>query len=1014
MHMNNNRMLDRVVKLVRILSCILLPWHPAGAQQLPVPNVLTVRDGLGFREVTAIIQDKAGLMWFGTRRGLDRYDGYRFLHLDNNPPADLPIPAGNIVSNCLLLRGDSALWFIADNALYSLDLRHYRTRRVEGSPDRLWQLKAGHDDAVWLVSEDDDQQYLWYYTSTNGFRKVVEVPRLRKEFTKLEIDTAGHAWWTTITQGLQCYNRDGLLLHEARLDSFDWFGTTMYFTPLHISSQQRIFIFPKSVHELWEYFPATGQVKVLLRDLATPVYFGIEDPQGNQWFATRQELFQLRPDGRFISYGSQLQQRLDFTYVNELFIDRANVLWVGTNGGLLKLPLRQQLFRQHHVQDSLNWGNAMRSMVEGANQQLYYYCEGGQPGLYQLDLQTGQTANFFPPDQRERGLARLEGIFHLAYDPRNNCLWTGADSLLRVSLADRTIEAVAPIPDGSIRNLYSPLVRFSDGHLLIGNFLDKLAFYAPEEGTLTPLSADLPNGIGHVRVKCLLAQDNDQCWVGTMEAGLFLLDRQGRVLRHYSTTTTPALSNDHILAIQADPTHDQLWVGTFGGGLTGINLSTNDMLTLSQADGLTDNNVVGIIRRDNRLWMATYNGLSCYDLDDETFQHFFVEDGLSNNEFNYTSYAETSDGQVHFGGLNGINSFFPDSLLLREPNPPMQWTGFLQYDRSRDSLYHYYSLQALDTPLVISPYINYFQLAWTLPNYARPSRNQYYSWLEGMEEGWTFLGHNPELRFNQLPPGEYTLHLRGADSRGNWGPNELHIPIRVKTIFFRSWWFLLLVAASLGSFGYWISRLRYRRRLEMERMRTRIASDLHDEVGSMLSGLAMQAELLELTSNSGDQPTLRYLRDISRQAVGKMRDMVWSIDSRRDQIQDLVDRMREQAEEVLSPRGIEYQFVIDDALLERQLPVNTRQHLYLIFREAITNICKHAGGVDQVWIRLVQRGGQLELTIRDNGQPCATPDNPTGLGLANMRMRANALHAALLIEQEQGFQIQILVPKGRW
>lgn len=307
-------------------------------------------------------------------------------------------------------------------------------------------------------------------------------------------------------------------------------------------------------------------------------------------------------------------------------------------------------------------------------------------------------------------------------------------------------------------------------------------------------------------------------------------------------------------------------------------------------------------------------------------------------------------------------------------------------------------------PIQISPYDSYFQLTWTLPNYFKPEKNRYYVWLEGLENDWSYIGNIPTVRFHKLPAGDYVLHIKGADSKGNWSVSELSVPIHVNQIFFRTWWFISACILVIGFLIYAFARYRLQRLLEMERMRTRIAGDLHDEVGSMLSGLAMQAEIMELDQEKSDRARLHRISEISRLTLSKMRDVVWSIDSRRDQVKDLLDRMRENAEEMLTPRDIIFQFELGELPLEKKLPVDVRQHLFLFYKEAINNIAKHSNATN-VSIRFGQFADQFELSVHDNGTTIATTISSSGFGLQNLEMRAKKLGATFLLNKEDGYKV---------
>lgn len=198
-----------------------------------------------------------------------------------------------------------------------------------------------------------------------------------------------------------------------------------------------------------------------------------------------------------------------------------------------------------------------------------------------------------------------------------------------------------------------------------------------------------------------------------------------------------------------------------------------------------------------------------------------------------------------------------------------------------------------------------------------------------------------------------------------------------------------------------------RQRQLVEELRTKLSADLHDEVGSVLSGLAMQAEILECTVAESQRERVRRLAEMSRQAMAQMRDTVWALDARKDNWGGLVDRLHDHAAELLEPRQIAFSIEIEGINRQKQLNAEVRQHLYLIGKEAITNAAKHSNG-DQLQIRLRQDGDMLEMFIQDNGQ--LQPGerlSRSGLGLSNIALRAKALGASLNIQQQNGFGISL-------
>jgi signal transduction histidine kinase len=221
----------------------------------------------------------------------------------------------------------------------------------------------------------------------------------------------------------------------------------------------------------------------------------------------------------------------------------------------------------------------------------------------------------------------------------------------------------------------------------------------------------------------------------------------------------------------------------------------------------------------------------------------------------------------------------------------------------------------------------------------------------------------------------------------------------------------LLCITTLAALVYGFFTYRLRQALKIERMRVKISSDLHDDVGTILSGLAMQSEILELSATEAMKPRLKRIGELSRSAMSHLRDTVWAIDARKDKLENLLDRMREHAEENLTPKGIVFDLETEQFDLQKNMPANIRQNLYLIYKEAITNIAKHSDA-NRVRIKL-QKWGQngLEMQIADNGNAVEKAYKTTGSGTSNMQMRAEKIGGTLEIIRTNGFCVRLRVKR---
>ncbi|MFQ5448048.1 MAG: two-component regulator propeller domain-containing protein, partial [Saprospiraceae bacterium] len=594
-------------------------------QSMPTAAALTTEEGLGFRNVAAIGQDGQGLMWFGTQLGLNRYDGSLFIQFSGNAQAGHFFPGDEILNNSLVFVSDTIFWVVADGLLYAVNTADFSVEHISaeaGVNGSIWQLKRGADGTIWLVWEDAQEQHLCYTANGIDFVEVATVPRLRREFTSLTIDTSGNAWWSTSTRGLQHYTPDGQLLSEVKLDSFVWFGTTMFYTPVMVDSRNRLFVLPKSTRQIWQYFPEEGHTEAIASNLPGLAYYTLEDRQGNLWFATKTGLMRWDTDGHWTDYSAVLHKALEFSDIHDLFEDRTNLLWVATDNGLVKMPIQLHQFQNYMMQPGVAWGNTTRGMFEDTSGRMYVFCEGGEQGLHRIDVQSGTSYLLDIDGNEEQDGQLLNQAKHFAYDPKENAAWTVTDKLIKIDLSALRCTAVKGIPLFDGKFSHNPLILLKNGDFLLGNTLERLVVYRRQTGTLQPFSAEIPTKVKSVSTEYFLENEDGSIWVATASEGLFLFRSNGKLLRQFSTMSKPALSNNHVLVLHTG-NDGKLWIGTFGGGLNCFDPATKMIRVFTKKEGLSDDNVTGILSDDSgNIWVSTYNGLSCYRKTEGTFQSF--------------------------------------------------------------------------------------------------------------------------------------------------------------------------------------------------------------------------------------------------------------------------------------------------------------------------------------------------------------------------------------------------------
>ncbi|WP_223827437.1 sensor histidine kinase [Hymenobacter armeniacus] len=444
----------------------------------------------------------------------------------------------------------------------------------------------------------------------------------------------------------------------------------------------------------------------------------------------------------------------------------------------------------------------------------------------------------------------------------------------------------------------------------------------------------------------------------------------------------------------------RLWVGTHAHGLAVIDPDGRGRMALSQHQGLPNAPVVTITpSAGGYLWLGTYQGLVRYQPASGRLAVFTTAHGLASNECNsQAASVDPRDGSLLVGGVAGLHRVYPDRVPGTSAVPPrLLLTGYTTLATAAEASRPYYLLAADSLPaLQLGPGLPLVDLQLALTNSLDPGQARYAYRLRGwLADRWLGLGTTPQLRLQGLPPGNYTVEIRAESGQGVRAANILRLPLTVTAEWWNRplTWVLAAVAASAAVYGWQRARLRQLRR--ENDLRARLAADLHDEVGSLLTRVTMQAELLHALEQ-GPPARLATLVEDSRAAASTVRDIIWSVDAGVDTLAALVDRMRDHLDATARATGRE--LLLDENLPtgpEQPLPPTLRQHTYLIFKEAVTNALKYSEPGTPIRVSLGCTP-LLELRIRSTGAGTGAPGR-AGQGLRNMRHRAALLRAELTV-----------------
>jgi signal transduction histidine kinase len=284
--------------------------------------------------------------------------------------------------------------------------------------------------------------------------------------------------------------------------------------------------------------------------------------------------------------------------------------------------------------------------------------------------------------------------------------------------------------------------------------------------------------------------------------------------------------------------------------------------------------------------------------------------------------------------------------------------------------------------------------------------------MEGFDKEWLYPQQAHEATYTNLDPGTYRFVVQASFENGAWSEDSASVELIVIPPWYRTWWFYSLAAALVSALSYAFYRFRLYQLRRLDKLRNRIAMDLHDEVGSSISTIAIYSKIAHdhlADSNFDKQPLLKKINDFATDIMTSMNDIVWSINTKNDAFEHIISHMRKHATQLLEAKGYELHFSVDEKLLRFSLGMERRREFYLIYKEALNNIAKYAGA-RHVWISLLAGENKITLRIRDDGRGFdPTQVKSSGNGLANMRQRATSLHGTFSISSSVGSGTEIVV-----
>jgi signal transduction histidine kinase/ligand-binding sensor domain-containing protein/class 3 adenylate cyclase len=834
-----------------MISIVMNVPPSAGARNNLRFEHISIEHGLSQNSIRCILQDKKGFLWFGTEGGgLNKYDGYEFILYKPEPDNSLSI-SHNVILELYEDRSGN-IWIGTDGGGLNRFNREKETfTRYQNDPDDPGSLSHNIVSAIY----EDRSGNLWVGTrgGLNRFEPESETfvryqnnpaepfSLSHDSVSYIYEDKAGVLWIGTTGGGLCRGDRAAARGQEIR-DNNPIFIPYTYDPrdPYSLSHNWVSAIFEDSSGNLWIGTEGGGLNRMDRKNSRFTAYRNIrydpnslshdeisaihEDKSGTLWIGTAGGgLNRFDPENKkFIRYQHDPSDpnSLSHNVIWSLCEDRSGILWIGTyTGGVNKLDRKSEKFI-HYRNDPGNPDSLSHNVVwviyEDRQGELWI---GTDSGLNRFDRKTQKFFQYRHDADKPYSLSDNE-VWSVCEDHKGN-LWIGTENGLNRMEREYGMFFHYPKSDSGLTS-HRIRVIYEDSRRVLWVGTDKgLNRLNRDTETFTAYqySPVDPAGLSSNDIWCIYEDHRGILWIGT-ENGLNAFDREKeQFVRYQADPDNPdALSHNWVLSIYED--HQKyLWVGTLSG-LNQFGRSLQTFRHYREKDGLPNDVIYGILEDDTgRLWMSTNRGLSVFDPAAKVFSNYDVRDGLQSNEFNVSAYCKAEDGEMFFGGMNGLNAFYPRMVEKNRFIPPVVITDFQIFNKSVTPSYKGSPLEKCITEtkhITLSYKQNVFSYEFAALNYTRPEKNQYAYIMEGFDEAWNYIGTRRFVTYTNLPPGEYIFRVIGSNNDGVWNKQGVSVSVTITPPVWKTWWaYLVYIFFGISVIAWYLRR--QAKKLEQER-----------------------------------------------------------------------------------------------------------------------------------------------------------------------------------------------------
>ena len=964
---------------------------------------LSIEDGLSQATVDSIMQDSRGYMWFSTNDGLNRYNGYKFKVYKKERDSSKGLTSnytGKTVED-----KNGFIWVATDGGLNKIDVNTDKiTHYLKGEENGNLSNNNTNDilitkDGRLLVSTYGGIDI--YNEKTDKFERFTDADKnLRNKVVfSLAEDKDGFIWAGT-EKGLDKLSSTG-----ERVESFIY---NEEFEELLNKSVRRIFcdddglvwvgnyndglkIIDTVNEKITNYINDPNDEKSLPSNYVKNF---LKDDSGDMWLCTGEGLaYYSKENDNFKTYrNSNANER---SLINDetisIYKDRGGLIWVGTYAGISIFDPSTKI-DTYKKDDQLGENTLSENVIHGIYEDKngYLWVGTNSKGVNVINQETNKYYHI--------NTSTFEGYSNNSTNVitgKDNYVYIGNNNGLNIINIDTKEIEVIDVDDGLVDKFVKTLLIDSNGSVWIGT-TNGFNIYNPKDKTIKNISEWLTqNGVRDMYSYSIFEDSEGIYWLGTFyDGGLIKIDpKKEEVKIYYSDETDSESLSDDVIGNIIEDKQGNLWLAT-RMGLNKFDKNTEKFKTYTIEDGLPNNYIYGILIDNNQnLWMSTNSGISKYDVKNDMFVNLDITDGLQGNEFNGNAYFKSKSGKLYFGGISGLNAFYPDEIINAGYIPKLQFDTFKVNGKVVSGINNKKFNHTENT----------INVKIFLPDYKNSNNiKYYYKDLDSDADEWIHIESN-EVIFSNLAPDKYNVAFKARSTNGFFSDQQT-ISFTIKPPFWKSKFaFMLLILIVILIFKNEQNKRKkldvlvakrtkalseemkkneflYNKLIELEKTKNSYFVNLSHELRTPLNVLSSTQQLvvsLNDSENGISNEKLNHYMEVVRRNISRLLKIIndlidtskidsgkYNIDIKEHDIVSIVEDAALTLTDYSKSKGIE--LIVDPYMEEKNIMCDDVEIERCIVN-LVSNAIKHTPEGGNITVTLKDLDDSIEITVEDTG-----------------------------------------------